>query len=1026
MELLGKYIKGKIKYILLIVISLITGLFTYLYIQSSLIDMVERSLIEIAKQGAKTVESDISRQLDNLVTVSQLDIISNDYYYRKNKLDFLSSLDHDNQNLEYALVSLDGTLYSVFGKEYDVSDEEFFKKAITGGRAAAMTRRRFSRGYCPMAFAVPVYNQGGEITGALCALYSMEDFCQLVSKSSFGASGYGFIIDGEGNTLAHIDRDLVKKRVNFIVEARNDSDLSGLAKIEKRMISEKTGSGSYIYKGELKHLGFAGIANMSWSYAATAPRSEVFSSVNSLLGFIAVFIFIASLGMISITIYIAAVNRKIRHEEQSLRRAVETANIIIISFLEDGIILDFNHKAVEKLGYSRDQVIKTLRIYDLLGTKDQLRLGRVLDENKKGSVGSNFDLNIRTKTGESVYVVFNLNTVDQKTGPKVYELMGLDISERVKSEMELFEKHEELSAVYEELAASEEELKEQLDELINQKIMLQEKDERHNLVVEASNIGIWDWDISTESHFYSEKWYEIFGLSRDKARGHEKQWVIDRLILPEDRDIFLSAYNEHINQKTSNYECEYRIKTENGRIKWINSVGKALWDSDGKLFKMAGADTDITEKREAEEKVNKLAYYDTLTNLPNRSRLIEYFNNFIRRPGEKLAFIYIDLENFKIINDSYGHRIGDRLLIEVSDRLKRFCNGKMLLSRLGGDEYAITIRDYGSEEKVADIVNDLILNMESLIRVDGNNISISTNIGIALYPKDGNSFDELLKNADTALFRATEKKCKYLFYSREMNDEIMERLNLRNSLKAGLENNEFLLYYQPQYRSTDKKIMGFEALARWNSKTLGMVPPSKFIPIAEETRLIIPLGGWLLEEAVKFLRKMYGMGHSDLLMSVNISVIQLIQKDFPDTVIRLLLRYDIPPKSIELEITESGMMESVDLVIDNINNLRSKGIRFALDDFGTGYSSLNYLTKLPITTLKIDKSFIDNIGQVREKSLLIGPIVDIGQKLGLSIVAEGVETEDQYNYLVKKRCERIQGYLFSKPLPGKEVLRLMD
>ena len=258
-----------------------------------------------------------------------------------------------------------------------------------------------------------------------------------------------------------------------------------------------------------------------------------------------------------------------------------------------------------------------------------------------------------------------------------------------------------------------------------------------------------------------------------------------------------------------------------------------------------------------------------------------------------------------------------------------------------------------------------------------------------------------------------------------MNDAILERLNLQNSLKSALDKNEFILYYQPQYRAADKKIMGFEALARWNSKDRGLVSPDKFIPIAEETRLIIPLGEWIMEEAIKFIKKIHELGHTDLIMSVNISNIQFIHKDFSELVINLIKKYDLPPKNLELEITESVMMGSMDNVINNMNKLREIGIQIALDDFGTGYSSLNYLTKIPINTLKIDKTFIDDIGLEKERDLLVESIVNIAHGLGLSIVAEGVETEEQYIYLLKHKCERIQGYYFSRPLPEDKVMDLI-
>ncbi|NMA67444.1 MAG: EAL domain-containing protein [Clostridiaceae bacterium] len=738
------------------------------------------------------------------------------------------------------------------------------------------------------------------------------------------------------------------------------------------------------------------------------------------------FIFLCSASFILIIsiIYSIYLNKKLNRDRNSLKNAIKTANMIVISFLEDGVILYFNENAQEKFGYEAEQVIKTFRIYDFLNTNDQLKLGKIIDSSTNATAINDFELCIRTRKGDLRHVMFNLNIQGQNNLTKVYELMGIDITDRVNSENELYAKHEELTAVYEELAASEEELKDQLDELIKQKIMLQEKDERYNLVVEASNIGIWEWDRVLDSSFYTDKWYEIFGVDKNKVKGQE-QIIQEKLIHPDDMERFNTALKDYYEGRTPYFECEYRITTNDGSLRWIHSVGKALWDDDGNIIKLAGANTDITPKKEAEEKINKLAYFDTLTGLPNDLWLAEYFEKIKKRTVTNIALIYIDLENFKLINDSYGHLTGDTVMIEVSNRLKEYCNEDMVISRFRGDEFAVLAPNF-SDETLEFFAEEIINHLEAIIKIDSNSLSLSANIGMAVYPRDGKSIEELIRNADTAMYRATEKKRKYLIFQPGMNDAITERLNIRNHMKLALAKNEFMLYYQPQYRSADKKIMGFEALCRWNSESLGNIPPAKFIPIAEDSKLIIPLGEWILEEAIRFLKSLHDRGHNELIMSVNISIIQLLQKNFSDKVTRFLETYGIPADCLELEITESGMMESVDLVLENIMLLKDKGVRIALDDFGTGYSSLNYLTELPLDTLKIDKSFIDNIGQEKEKSLLTGSIVEIGRRLGLSIVAEGVETENQFKYLAKKRCERIQGYFFSKPLPADEVLRLID
>lgn len=1021
MGFIGRYFLQIRKYALVVLISTILGIFAYSYTHHILDDMIKQSLIEIAKQGAVTIEDNINEQLENLTTISLLNDMRGKTATLASKLRIIKSINERSELIEYAIATPNGDLYGAFGERYYVAGEEFFGAAMAGNRIVTISNQTFSRSNS-IVFAVPVYTDDF-ITGVLCAIYPNEYFSRLVEDIAYCENGYGYILDEKGVTIAHKDRYLVEADDNFILNNKNNPEAKKLVELGKRMIAGETGAGSYTYNGEEKYMGFTKINGVKWSLATTAPRADVFRNANPVLIFMMFGICIFGLVLICINVYFVALNKKVRREELTLKNAIETANIIIISFLEDGVILDFNLNAEEWLGYERDQVVKTLRIYDLLGEKDQNKLREVLESGRAGGREDNFELCMRTRNGGFEHVIFNLNILDTDDDTIVFELMGIDISDRVKSENELLAKHEELSAVYEELAASEEELKDQLDELMRQKRMLQEKDERHNLVVEASNIGIWDWDVVTGSHFYSDKWYDIFEMGKEEFRGRESEWM--DFILPEDIKVARAAYKDHLERKTPYYECEYRIQTREGRIKWVYAVGKGLWDAEGNLIKMAGSYTDITAKKEIEEKVKRLAYFDTLTGLSNRSQLSEKFSQLIKKT-ERIAIIYIDLDNFRLINDSYGHDIGDKLLIEVSNRLNDYCNEKMQVSRIGGDKYAILVHDYDCEESLCSFSEELIERLENLIRINDYNISLSINIGIGRYPEDAASFDDLLKNAETAMYRTNEQQCKYLFYNKGMNDAIVERLNLRNSLKAAMENGEFILYYQPQYRSRDRKIMGFEALVRWKSKSLGMIPPSKFIPVAEESKLIIPLGEWILEEAIKFIKKIHSRGYPDLIISVNISVIQLIQRNFSETVLHLIQEYDLPPESLELEITESVMMESVDSVLHNIVILRSAGIRIALDDFGTGYSSLNYLTQLPINTLKIDKSFIDDIGQVKEKGLLLGSIVEIGRKLGLSIVAEGVETEDQLSYLARRNCERVQGYLFSKPIPEEDVLCLPD
>lgn len=1023
MKKIGDSIKRYGRIGIAVIIFIVFGTAAIVYSNNYLNEMIMRSLTEIAKQGSKCIEHIIDGNLEKLSVLSGIDVIRDERTDLSDKLNILKDVDEPSLE-ELAYITTDGKLYSAEGTAFDIETENFYGKVINGKKTVAITESiHMYNDFSTIVFAVPVYN-GNKVIGAVCSLVSPETLCSLIEDISFSNEGYGYIIDEKGNTIAHKNRELVRAKLNSINDAASDPELKKLADLEKKMLKGETGAGAYTFDGQRKMMGYSKIANTTWSFAATVPVTDSLSNTYSMIAFISMIVFAFGLVVIIINLYFVSINRRFEKEELSLKKAVETAKIIIISFLDDGLILDYNKNAEEKLGYTHNEVIKTLRIFDLISSKERVKLNKALTDSINGSA-DNFELCLRTKSGKTEYLLFNLNIYGKDTLTPVYELMGICITDRVLHEKQMIEKHEELSAVYEELAASEEELKDQLEELIQQKIMLQEKDERHNLIVEASNIGIWDWDAETDTYFYSDKWYEIFEIDKNEIDGREKDYRLNAIV-EEDRAIVINAEKNHLERKTPYYECEYRIQTPKGKIKWVYAVGKALFDSDGKLERMAGAHTDVTARKESEEKVHRLAYYDILTGLPNRSLLTEYFNTTLKNSSVDLALVIFDIDNFKLINDSYGHETGDKLLVEVSKRLVEKTDENMYLSKIAGDDFALIVWDFNSESYLTETIKSMVDYLEGMIRVDNYQINVSVNVGIAIYHKHADNFEDLLKNADMAKFRATENRSKYEFYDKGMNDAIVEKLNLRNSMKLALDRKEFVLYFQPQYRAKDKKIMGFEALVRWVSETMGIVPPNKFIPAAEESGLIIPLGDWILEEAISFIRKVHLRGYPDMILSINISVIQLIQENFSDRVAELLEKYGLAPECLELEITESVMMESMDSVMSNIKRIRRMGVSLALDDFGTGYSSLNYLTRIRINTLKIDKSFIDGIGRAREKDLLIGSIVDIGQKLGVSTVAEGVETEEQYNYLVEKHCERIQGFYFSEPLPQDKVLELLS
>lgn len=437
------------------------------------------------------------------------------------------------------------------------------------------------------------------------------------------------------------------------------------------------------------------------------------------------------------------------------------------------------------------------------------------------------------------------------------------------------------------------------------------------------------------------------------------------------------------------------------------------------LSKLSDKEQVIIENR---NELKTLLYYDHLTELSNRFKLLDRLPTYLEDGTSKgKALLYIDVDDIKLINDTMGHATGDLLIVETAKRIASFMNPPDELYRLGGDELLLLTKfsQISSLKEKA----DALLNLFSTpFIIENTHIHSTISIGIALYPIHSTDPDELLKFADLAMFHAkhTGKNCSVL-YNANMLASIHERRNLGEQLHTALIKNELEIYYQPQINTETRRLSGFEALLRWNNPLLGKVFPDKFIPVAEETQLIIPFGEWVIRRACMFIHSLHLKGFSNLSISVNVSMIQLLQNNFAQSVLDIIHETEVKPNCLEIEITESILMETHQFVLQQLSILHEKGIRIALDDFGKGYSSLSYLARLPISTLKIDKVFIDTIDEAENDTSLAGDIIRIGKKLGLNVVAEGVETEVQFSYLANQKCDFIQGWIFSKALREKDA-----
>lgn len=586
----------------------------------------------------------------------------------------------------------------------------------------------------------------------------------------------------------------------------------------------------------------------------------------------------------------------------------------------------------------------------------------------------------------------------------------------------LKENYEEIQGTYGQLIAVEEELRAQYDELHEKQEIIEKSEERYKLALEGANDAIWEIDLVTKEIFYSDKFSDITGY--DTAALTSLHDLMD-LVADEDKEIALEDFQNHVNGKTLHYQSRIRILFSGGGYKWILVRGKCLRNKKGVATKMSGSVTDISSLKNSEEKINKLEYYDALTEIPNRKLFINTLENEIIMSKDsevKHAIVFIDLDNFKEINDTLGHDYGDKLLKGVAISLKGTIREEDFISRVGGDEFFILMKNIEDCAEVTSLCERLLFSLNYEIDIDGKHVYTSASLGITMFPEDAKETSALLINADTAMYSAKYSgKAKYSFFNKSMSDIVIRRVQIEKGLRTALKNNEFEIHYQPQIDIENNKVKGFEALLRWNSPELGNLSPVEFIPIAEQCGLIIPIGDWIMRTVYLQNNLWKSKGYLYETIAINLSAIQLESDKFGDTLKRIIAETKVNTKFVELEITESILMKDFEKSIKLLTEIRDLGINIALDDFGTGYSSLSYLKQLPINTLKIDKSFIDNIaGNKREKAIVDG-IIQLAQKIGLDVVAEGVETKEQIQLLKIMGCNQIQGYYFSKPLSANET-----
>ncbi|MDR5659674.1 EAL domain-containing protein [Serpentinicella sp. ANB-PHB4] len=710
--------------------------------------------------------------------------------------------------------------------------------------------------------------------------------------------------------------------------------------------------------------------------------------------------------------------------------------------------------------------------------------------------------------------------------------------------------YSELSATYEKLTVTEEELREQFEESERKQKALIASHQRHDLIVEGSNDGIWEWDEEKQSFYFTLKTKKGLGYSEGDIADSYEAWL--ELLHPDDKDTAVGNLDRYFKSKDGIYENTYRLKAKDGSYRWILSRGKALRDKKGKIVRIGGSHTDITEqldlrdnlKREIilsenvinnvsvlivtwdqngnikkfnkfaekifgyaeaevlgeniidfftpeaekpsiydtykqiksgkevknlegqfltktgkkvdilwntsilyrdnekveegisvgtditerknmEQKLHTLAYQDDLTGLPNRAQFEVDVKRFI---GMKdcFAIVYMDVDNFKYINDTLGHSAGDALLKYLAGTFKKIIHQEDKIFRLGGDEFAIIFGKCVSRQDVEARLEEMIDALRITWVFQGREFFISFSMGTVLFPEHGRDYDILLKKADTAMYYSKEDgKDKFTFYSEEMQEKTVEYIQIVNQLRYAIEKEEFQLYYQPQIDLNTGKVTAVEALIRWMHPVRGLVSPGEFIELAENTGQIHEITEWVLKTACKQKKKWEEKGYPSIKMAINFSGKSFDKMNLANEINTLLNSMEIDRKDIQIEITETAFMLDLDAAVNMVKQIRDIGVKVALDDFGTGYSSLTYLKQLPIDTLKLDREFIRNVKNANEDEVIVKTVIELAHALNMRVVAEGIETEEQLCFLKKYNCDELQGYYFSKPLPGDEVEALL-
>ncbi len=683
--------------------------------------------------------------------------------------------------------------------------------------------------------------------------------------------------------------------------------------------------------------------------------------------------------------------KRIEHELRRLQKAVETTQLGVTVTDTEGRIVYVNPAEAEMHGWSVDELIgKDVRVF----AAESAAMPMSRSQLRAVSSWRREAANVR-RDG-SVFPVQLMSDVVRDSNGQVIGIVTTceDITRRKQAE-----------------------------------IALRASEERYALAARGANDGVWDWEIRSDRAYFSDRWKSILGFGAGEIEPNIEAWL--SRVHPDEIDRVRTELQAHLEGVTEHFESEHRLRRKDGSYRWVLGRGLAVRDAGGEPARMAGSLTDIAHRKRVEETLARDALYDSLTGLPNRAFLTNLFDRAARRVRRRrdyrFAVLFLDLDRFKLVNDSLGHETGDRLLVGVAERLERCLRPGDVVARLAGDEFCILvdgIKDASDAVRVAERVQE---ELKTPFVLNGHRVFATVSIGLAASDAEG-GVENLLRDADTAMYRAKARgRARFEVFDTAMHERAMHILEMESDLRIALEAGQIKLAYLPVVSLETGRITGFEALARWDHPVRGFVPPSEFVPVAEETGVIIPMGQWILREAcaqmARWMERFPDM--RDLTVSVNLSARQLQQADLVEDVRNVLDATGIEARHLKLEVTETVLMSDPDFSTNVVQRLAEIGVRVQIDDFGTGYSSLSYLSRLNVGTLKIDRSFVGSLGVPGERTVIVEAIIRLARDLGINVIAEGVETAEQLESLRDLQCREGQGFLFSQPMQADAIVELL-